>query len=253
MMHRNNRNKSEVLFAYYLKNMNSTNTSLKPSSDRFSHIYNSQDVSLSDYMKIDSVIKQISVENSWPEDQLKSDLTILIKNRIYTVKDLRVLSKESWERIELLPIVKDLLREAISRGYVNPVSGEILVPNDMNDNIIKKETSKPLPISNDEKLQMKSQKMQSNLFPNEKPTLFSPPSNKKVDENRMKVKTTNGKIYEVDRWCPHAKTDLSARGIVIGSKLFCMKHNWSFDLENKGVCSGNAGNASINACLVNDW
>ncbi|CAG8705081.1 10323_t:CDS:2 [Dentiscutata erythropus] len=63
---------------------------------------------------------------------------------------------------------------------------------------------------------------------------YMPPPNKKIigDGNRIKVKTSSGKIYEVDRWCPHAKTDLNARGVVIGSKLFCVKHKWAFDLEN---------------------
>ncbi|CAG8661378.1 27610_t:CDS:2 [Dentiscutata erythropus] len=84
---------------------------------------------------------------------------------------------------------------------------------------------------------------------------YMPPPNKKItgDGNRMKVKTSSGKIYEVDRWCPHAKTDLSARGVVIGSKLFCAKHKWAFDLENGGKCISNNNDATINACAVYDW
>ncbi|CAG8726651.1 15451_t:CDS:2, partial [Dentiscutata heterogama] len=79
---------------------------------------------------------------------------------------------------------------------------------------------------------------------------YMPPPNKKIigDGDRMKVKTSSGKIYEVDRWCPHAKADLSARGVVIGSKLFCAKHKWAFDLENGGKCISNSNDASINAC-----
>ncbi|CAG8791253.1 6224_t:CDS:2, partial [Cetraspora pellucida] len=84
------------------------------------------------------------------------------------------------------------------------------------------------------------------------PQFFMPPPNKKVIGDRMKVRTASGKIYEVDRWCPHAKADLGARGIVIGSKLFCTRHKWAFDLENGGKCTTSCSGATINACAVND-
>ncbi|CAG8504696.1 6503_t:CDS:2 [Funneliformis mosseae] len=70
-------------------------------------------------------------------------------------------------------------------------------------------------------------------------------------ENRLRIKTPDGKAYEVDRWCPHANTDLSSRGVVLGSKLVCTKHNWTFALDQGGKCT--SADATINACLINDW
>ena len=98
-------------------------------------------------------------------------------------------------------------------------------------------------------------------------------------EDRLRIRTPDGKAYEVDRWCPHAKSDLASRvrneitsyyelfsgclnkfliplflnlkGVVLGSKLVCTKHNWTFSLDQGGKCT--SADATINACLINDW
>ncbi|KAL1924347.1 uncharacterized protein VTP21DRAFT_7382 [Calcarisporiella thermophila] len=91
-------------------------SSLPPRSGQESPI---QDVTpLPENMRASTLIEQIGSERSWTASQIASDLEILEKNRIYTVSDLRILSKESWGSIELLPLVKDLLRGAINRGRV---------------------------------------------------------------------------------------------------------------------------------------
>ncbi|CAG8491333.1 231_t:CDS:2 [Diversispora eburnea] len=135
-------------------------------------------------------------------------------------------------RIELLSNIKDLLYAAINRGY------EVLGSKEIKENISNNKVQ-PLP---------------SSLLENDKkPSLFLPPPNKKVDGNKLKVKTANGKIYQVDRWCPHDNADLNIKGVIIGSKLFCTKHNWSFDLEDGGTYSNEPEKSSINASPINVW
>lgn len=47
--------------------------------------------------------------------------------------------------------------------------------------------------------------------------------------------TANGATYEVQRFCPHAGSDLSG-GKVVDGQLICAGHNWKFDLES-GRCA----------------
>ncbi|KAG2180164.1 hypothetical protein INT43_003953, partial [Umbelopsis isabellina] len=71
---------------------------------------------LPDNMRSSTLLEQIGHERSWTSQQMDSDIAILVHNRLYFVKDLRVLSAESWKTINLLPIVKDLLQKAINVG-----------------------------------------------------------------------------------------------------------------------------------------
>ncbi|KAG2181433.1 hypothetical protein INT44_008246, partial [Umbelopsis vinacea] len=84
----------------------------------------STDTPLPDSMRVSTLLEQIGAERSWTSQQMESDISILAHNRLYFVKDLRVLSSESWKvnslgtavTITLLPIVKDLLQKAINIG-----------------------------------------------------------------------------------------------------------------------------------------
>ncbi|KAG2227892.1 hypothetical protein INT45_002130 [Circinella minor] len=71
-----------------------------------------------------------------------------------------------------------------------------------------------------------------------------------VSSNRIQVRTATGDTFECDRFCPHKGVDLSTWGQVLGNKLICTKHNWSFSLEGGGV--GPKGR-SVHPCRVNDW
>ncbi|KAI8877982.1 hypothetical protein K501DRAFT_337048 [Backusella circina FSU 941] len=68
---------------------------------------------LPDTVRTKALLERIAEEREWSNDNVEGDLAILEKNRLLYVRDLRSLSKESWAVIELLPIVKDLLRNAI--------------------------------------------------------------------------------------------------------------------------------------------
>ncbi|KAI8879991.1 hypothetical protein K501DRAFT_287097, partial [Backusella circina FSU 941] len=71
----------------------------------------------SDTLAVKTLLQEIAKEKEWTESEVESDLTILERNRLFYVKDLKTLSKESWAVIELLPIVKDLLRSAIDPNW----------------------------------------------------------------------------------------------------------------------------------------
>ncbi|CAG8642189.1 10304_t:CDS:2, partial [Racocetra fulgida] len=210
---------------------------------------------------VDILIRQIGIEHSWPENQVNSDA------------------------IELLPIVKDLCREAITGDPNNQI---IFKDSTNQDDVRKKKhitkkmsfdalasrfgihssheprlnyfktsadtssTLRPIPYeepqSSVNNVELDTKKMYSNSFnikpipytpqkidisdenndnpyisrkielPDENnydnsdsPKLFMPPPNKKVIGDRMKIKTASGQVYEVDRWCPHAKDDLGAK------------------------------------------
>ncbi|KAI9309315.1 hypothetical protein BJ944DRAFT_258760 [Cunninghamella echinulata] len=70
-------------------------------------------------MRVSVLLRRIGLERSWTQEQINGDLEILNKNRIYTVRDLLSLSDYSWKSIELLPLVKDLLRAAVDPEWSN--------------------------------------------------------------------------------------------------------------------------------------
>jgi len=347
------KNGSSSLFSAYLANMNMPLSTIakgskadreKISKVNFDTII-SKDVPIPDSMTAELLIKYIATEHQWYEDQTKSDISILINNRLATVKDLRILSKESWKQLELLPFTKDLLREAINRGKLSEeeylkkkdrlekrkgrrlsretttsISSTIEVLDNTNRNSITinrtdtknfKVMDSISPYSNDElsnKSEVnkypihsspQSQLQQSQIIPQkdfhhinyeninngvkndllidtnkkmatktttktittitdpvsklEDVKRFMPEPNKKlVGEDRLKIRADDGKFYEIDRYCPHAGSDLFSRGAIVGSKLICSKHRWIFSLEDGGNCLS-GGKGSINACSVNDW
>ncbi|KAI8390296.1 hypothetical protein BD560DRAFT_485862 [Blakeslea trispora] len=72
---------------------------------------------ITDTTTVKSILEEIAKEKNWSREDVTNDLSILARNRIYHVHDLRALSSESWAQIELLPLVKDLLRIAIDSDW----------------------------------------------------------------------------------------------------------------------------------------
>ncbi|KNE70221.1 hypothetical protein AMAG_15190 [Allomyces macrogynus ATCC 38327] len=70
--------------------------------------------------------------------------------------------------------------------------------------------------------------------------------------NRIRVAGAGGKVYEVDRYCPHKQYDMLKAPPVRGSILTCPKHNWDFDLSKGGVCVGRPGK-SLKCAVVPEW
>ncbi|KAJ3366881.1 hypothetical protein GGF31_007954 [Allomyces arbusculus] len=70
--------------------------------------------------------------------------------------------------------------------------------------------------------------------------------------NRIRVAGAGGKVYEVDRFCPHKQYDMLKAPPVRGSILTCPKHNWDFDLSKGGVCVGRPGK-SLKCAVVPEW
>ncbi|KAG9321932.1 hypothetical protein KVV02_004507 [Mortierella alpina] len=208
---------------------------------------------LPDSMKASTLLEQLGAERSWSSRDVEKDVDILERNRLYTIKELRVLSPESWKEIELLPLVKDLLRQAVNP----PVDYAKLKQEKKKMKKEKKERKKK-----EKKLKMENLKMdklslqdQSEKSKSEDATpgnssLLPGPGRIQPMGNRIRVTAGNGTTYEVDRYCPHKHVDLATKGVVVGNTLFCNKHNWAFALDNKGYCSKHG--ATINSCKV-DW
>lgn len=47
--------------------------------------------------KASTLLERIGSERSWSSRDVEKDVDILERNRLYTIKDLRVLSGESWK------------------------------------------------------------------------------------------------------------------------------------------------------------
>ncbi|KAG0754212.1 hypothetical protein G6F22_021108 [Rhizopus arrhizus] len=47
-------------------------------------------------LNVKDLLERIGKEKNWSEKDIKNDISILEKNRIVTVNDLRSLSRESW-------------------------------------------------------------------------------------------------------------------------------------------------------------
>ncbi|CAO3653705.1 unnamed protein product [Cunninghamella echinulata] len=56
-------------------------------------------------LRTSTLLEQIGKEYAWSDEQVDQDIDVLEKNRLYLVRDLRVLSNQSWLSLELLPIV----------------------------------------------------------------------------------------------------------------------------------------------------
>lgn len=53
-------------------------------------------------------------DRAWSTEEMRADSMLLDKYRLRTVRDLRSLSNEGWNKLELVQIVKDILRVAIA-------------------------------------------------------------------------------------------------------------------------------------------
>ncbi|KAI8342827.1 hypothetical protein BC941DRAFT_413957 [Chlamydoabsidia padenii] len=64
-------------------------------------------------MATSTLMEYIGKDRQWTDDQIEGDVAILENNRLYHVRDLRALSNHSWSVMETLPLVRDLLRQAV--------------------------------------------------------------------------------------------------------------------------------------------
>ncbi|KAI8329709.1 hypothetical protein BC941DRAFT_192679 [Chlamydoabsidia padenii] len=72
---------------------------------------------LPDTLRASVLLRRIGLERSWTQDQINHDIGVLDDHRLYTVRDLLSLSDYSWKVIELLPLVKDLLRSSVDPNW----------------------------------------------------------------------------------------------------------------------------------------
>ncbi|ORZ17880.1 hypothetical protein BCR42DRAFT_412692 [Absidia repens] len=74
---------------------------------------------LPDTLRASVLLRRIGLERSWTQDQVNQDISILDGHRLYTVRDLLSLSDYSWKVIDLLPLVKDLLRSSVDPHWMD--------------------------------------------------------------------------------------------------------------------------------------
>ncbi|KAI8983715.1 hypothetical protein BDB01DRAFT_850389 [Pilobolus umbonatus] len=239
-------------------------------------IRDSEYIPLPDSMKTSTLLEQIGKEHHWSEEQIDADIDVLEHNRLYYIHELRELSDESWKVIELLPLVKDLLRNALDPTRKNKHKESTSYSDYKREKKLRKIEEKKRKKEEAEKRSDKTvdisrgdvnkdgsgsssnSSSSSDSDINEKggteqvkntPKVFTGRPIKPIGPNRLRVHTQDGSVFECDRLCPHKKVDLSTWGQVVGHTLVCTKHNWKFDLDTNGATKGR----SVNACKVNEW
>jgi UDP-MurNAc hydroxylase len=61
---------------------------------------------------------------------------------------------------------------------------------------------------------------------------------KRLSDETIVVKTSDGNEYEISRYCPHAGASLES-GMVDGHTITCLNHHYVFDLDTGDCFSGN--------------
>eukprot|EP00842_Homolaphlyctis_polyrhiza_P006310 jgi/Hompol1/6680/HPOL_000137-RA len=66
-----------------------------------------------DSIGVIDLLMTLADENGWTIEEVNEDRLMLDKQRIRTVRDLRIISAETWQSLPLAPIVKDLLKREV--------------------------------------------------------------------------------------------------------------------------------------------
>jgi hypothetical protein len=71
---------------------------------------------LPDTAKMEEVLRMVAKERDYSKEEVKEDLAVLHGKRVRTVGDLRVLSKERIEALDLPPVVTEYLLRVKAGG-----------------------------------------------------------------------------------------------------------------------------------------
>lgn len=175
------------------------------------------------FSTVGDFLKKMASDRQWKEDELAADLAFLDKNRLRTWQDLSALSESSWTQLELPMLVKDLLRKQLASEL----------------NSVPDSTTQKQPDSTTLRAFELSEASSSR---HSEPALNTGASL----GARIVVRGSDGRPYEIDRYCPHRGADLYGAQIV-DNKVICPKHKWAFDLSRGGTCAKKPG-SSIHAC-----
>ncbi|CAJ0925473.1 16776_t:CDS:2 [Entrophospora sp. SA101] len=216
------KNGSGSLFSAYLANMNMPLGTMAKGSK--------VDIPIPDSMTAELLIRYIATEHQWHDDQTRSDISILINNRLSTVKDLRNFKKEVMDPIS--PSSNDELSNNLEVTkypiHSSPQSqlqrSPIVPPKDfhhINYENINNDVKNGLLIDTNKKIATKTTTKTTTktittisdpVSKLEDVKRFMPEPNKMlVGEDRLKIRADDGKFYEIDRYCPHAGSDLFSR------------------------------------------
>ncbi|KNC74408.1 hypothetical protein SARC_13045 [Sphaeroforma arctica JP610] len=207
-----------------------------------------------DDVKTDELLSTLALHRNWTEVQQKADVRSLYHNRLYTVGDLRSLSTASWDTVELLPLVKDLLRRAIELRCLTPLP--VFERLELDDSSASSPGVSDMSIltAQSQSASVGGRSHSSALIGWDKYKRLAQAQRFGKDamsqsSRRMTVQD-GGKTYEVDRYCPHKNVDMKGMPVRNGV-LTCTKHDWRFDLRNGGMCARKG--KSVNAvCLAAD-
>eukprot|EP00123_Amoebidium_parasiticum_P009006 comp19150_c0_seq1/m.21827 comp19150_c0_seq1/g.21827 ORF comp19150_c0_seq1/g.21827 comp19150_c0_seq1/m.21827 type:complete len:357 (-) comp19150_c0_seq1:601-1671(-) len=200
-----------------------------------------------DDVSTEEIMADIAKARKWTSIQVASDMRSLVHNRLSTAGDLRALSAESWQIVELLPLVKDLIKKALDRR-IDDGSGLDLECESSSSSSSSSSGEECEGVETEQALPSEVGSRRLNGL-NGTGESAVPKMAKTSRGNRMTVKNDrDGKMYEVDRYCPHKGVDMMGKSQVRNGQLICLKHDWEFDLTGGGMCRKKG--KSINAvCL----
>ena len=186
-----------------------------------------------DQVSISLIVQSICGHRQWNYDDFKEDVAILDKQHIRILADLHVLRKQSFDKLEISLILKDLLFKTSMESLKHLKSPQ-------------KVDTKPVELTAEN---MTPANMAASFLSGKMTTTgvqvtsiqISPQNPKKLIVN------ANGTNYECERYCPHKNVDM-VHGYVEGNNLICQKHGWAFNLANGGLCSEK--NKTVHACQL---
>lgn len=201
-------------------------------------------------MGIQELVENIAKENAWKQS-MDTYIAILLNHRIRYQRDLMILSRKTWDMLDIPVMLKIALKARKNVQFVSaaPKLASSFIGQGSIIPIVQFSNGKSVqerPAVNPDKLLNQNVSSSEIVF-----NRHHIPPNRIIVENE-------GKTYEIDRFCPHKGYDLTGVALYCNFKaeikngmVICPKHKWKFDLSRGGNCD--TKECSINARKINDW
>ena len=203
-----------------------------------------------DQVTIPFIVQSICAHRNWPYEAFKPDVEYLNNQFIRILADLHVLRKQSFDQLQITPILRDLLFKISLMSYKYLLK-QVKSINFKQDKNVDYKLGKDDLITKVEERQMTPAEIAKSFLTGKTSTVSVQATSIQVAPSNPKklIVNANGINYECERFCPHKNVDM-LHGYVEGNNLICQKHGWAFNLANGGVCSEK--NKTVHACQL-EW
>eukprot|EP00835_Amoeboradix_gromovi_P004751 NODE_391_length_9459_cov_0.222970.p4 type:complete len:230 gc:universal NODE_391_length_9459_cov_0.222970:482-1171(+) len=192
-----------------------------------------------DQVSVPNLVQNICAHRNWEYEPFKKDVDYLDGQYIRILADLHVLRKNSFDKLEIKVILRDILFKISQMSLKYLVKKVKSVDNNNETSLITSIVEKELTPAEIAKSLLTGKKANASV---QVTNIQVAPSN----SDRLIV-NANGINYECQRYCPHKNVDM-LHGYVEGNNLICQKHGWAFNLSNGGLCKEKG--KTVHACQL---